>query len=235
MNRVLILAGGIGERCKTDNIPKQFLQLNGKDIILHTVSVFETSDNIDEIYIVCKNEWQDYCNKLMHDNNIIKFIKCINNGDTCLESIYNGLKELTNVSNDEDLIFIHDSVRPFIDNKLINELVSKANIYGNCIPVANIIETPTIIKDDIIIKTVNRATAFTAKAPQVFKFKTILDCYKNKESELNNYCDSAQIAFSNNVELHTILCDTTNIKITSRMDFYLARALLNCKEDKQFI
>lgn len=234
MNRVLVLAGGVGERC-SGNLPKQFLKLSGKDIILHTIEKFENSNDIDEIYIACKSDWIDYCTELMHKNEITKFKTCIENGTTCLGSILNGLNYIKNISNDNDLILIHDSVRPFIDEDFIHELIGVAQEKDNCIPVCKQIETPIILENDNITGTLNRNIAYTAKAPQVFRFGLIYDCYSKKVNELDNYCDSAQVAIANGVKLNYILGSDQNIKITTRKDFYLARALLNLQEDNQFI
>lgn len=234
MNRVLLLAGGIGERCKA-NIPKQFLKLNGKDILLHTILKFEQATQIDEIYVICKTDWQDYCVQLLAEHKISKFVRCIDNGDTCLGSIYNGLKYLEGISNDNDLVLIHDSVRPFIDDALIKQVINEATIHGNCIPVAKQIETPIMVIGNEVKDTINRDIMYSAKAPQCFKFGNIFKAYQTREPDFQQYCDSAQIAFSVGIKLHTVPCEPSNIKITSRMDFYLARALLNCEEDKQFI
>ena len=234
MNRVLLLAGGIGERCRA-NIPKQFLKLNGKDILLHTILKFEQSSLIDEIYVICKTDWQDYCVDLLHANKVSKFKGCISNGDTCLGSIFNGLSFLHDISAPDDLVLIHDSVRPFIDDALITAVIKTAQKYGNCIPVAKQIETPIMVIDNEVKDTINRNVMYSAKAPQCFTFGKIYDAYTALVNDFGKYCDSAQIAFANGNQLHTVQCEPTNIKITSRMDFYLARALLNCEEDKQFI
>jgi 2-C-methyl-D-erythritol 4-phosphate cytidylyltransferase len=162
-------------------------------------------------------------------------VRCIDNGDTCLGSIYNGLKYLEGISSDNDLVLIHDSVRPFIDDALIKQVINEATIHGNCIPVAKQIETPIMVIGNEVKDTINRDIMYSAKAPQCFKYGNIFKAYQTREPDFQQYCDSAQIAFSVGIKLHTVQCEPSNIKITSRMDFYLARALLNCEEDKQFI
>ncbi|MDD7382229.1 MAG: IspD/TarI family cytidylyltransferase [Bacillales bacterium] len=234
MNRVLILAGGIGERC-SGNLPKQFLKLSGKDIILHTVEKFENSKDIDEIYIACKSDWIDYCINLMNKNEITKFKTCIANGATCLGSILNGLNYLRKISSDSDILLIHDSVRPFIDEEFIHDLIVVAEEKDTCIPICKQIETPITIENDKIKESQNRNSAYVAKAPQVFRFGLIYDCYMKKQKSLDDFCDSAQVALANGVKLNYINGSDQNIKITTRKDFYLARALLNLQEDSQFL
>lgn len=234
MNRVLILAGGIGERC-SGNLPKQFLKLSGKDIIVHTVEKFENSNDIDEIYIACKSDWIDYCTELMHRNEITKFKTCINNGSTCLGSILNGLNYLRTISSDNDLLLIHDSVRPFIDEDFIHNLIEVAKEKDTCIPICKQIETPITLANGEIKESQNRNAAYVAKAPQVFKFGLIYDCYMKKQKTLDDFCDSAQVALANGIKLNYIIGSDQNIKITTKKDFYLARALLNLQEDGQFL
>ena len=142
---------------------------------------------------------------------------------------------MRNVSSDEDLLLIHDSVRPFIDEDFIHDIVEVAKEKDNCIPICKQTETPITLENDEIKESQNRNTAYVAKAPQVFRFGIIYDCYMKKQKSLDDFCDSAQVALANGVKLNYVLGSDQNIKITTRKDFYLARALLNLQEDGQFL
>ena len=122
MNIALIFAGGIGKRMNVTGIPKQFLKLYGKEIIIYTLEIFENNKNIDGIVISCLKEKIEDLKKIIEKNNLKKIVSIVSGGNTGQESIYNGLKEIEKRYSKNDIILIHDGVRPLINyyNKIYN-------------------------------------------------------------------------------------------------------------------
>ena len=127
MNSAVIFAGGTGSRMNSKVLPKQFLKIYGKPVIIHTLEVFENCDEIDEIIVVILQGWERYLQCLLEQYCITKVKKVVTGGETGQQSIYNGLKEIR-----DGIVLIHDGVRPFISSKLIKENIemckSKRNI-----------------------------------------------------------------------------------------------------------
>lgn len=116
MNIAVIFAGGVGKRMKTNGVPKQFLEVYGKPILIYTLEKFENNHNIDAIVIACLEEKIDYCQKLINKFEITKVRAIVKGGKTGQESIYNGLRAADQISeSDNDIVLIHDGVRPLID------------------------------------------------------------------------------------------------------------------------
>ncbi len=242
MNVALIFAGGTGIRMNSRTKPKQFLELHGKTIIMHTIEHFENHEDIDFIVVVCIKDWM---NELMHDlkiNAIKKVVCVVEGGETAQASIYNGLlcikKELKKFdlnNNEKTIVLIHDGVRPLIDAKLISANISCVKEYGNAVTVSREFETLTLVDENDNISQVNdREKVRIARAPQSFYFEDILKVHEQAiQDQINGVVDSASIMNQYGYKVHTIIGPTENIKVTTATDFYIFRALLDAKESSQ--
>ena len=135
MNIGLIFAGGSGVRMNTKGLPKQFLEMNGKAIIIHTIEHFEKCKAIDAIVIVCLKDYIEYLEDLLDRDRITKVKKIVPGGSCGQESIYHGLCAAEEISeNEDDIILIHDGVRPLISGKLIHDNINMVKEKGNAIP-----------------------------------------------------------------------------------------------------
>lgn len=235
MNYVVIFAGGVGTRMGSD-IPKQFLEVDNKPILVHTVEKFSNNDLIDGIVVVCKKEYLDFCNLKINSFGLKKIIDVIPGGETGQDSIYQGLDYLAqNVSNcDDDIVLIHDGVRPVIDNELIDNSIACVMKNGNSIAVSKAIET--VIKVDengCIAETVNRAFCRNAKAPQCFYLKDIYEVHNRARKVGYNdlMIDSASLMSFYGYKLNTIECSCENIKITTINDFCMFKTLYEMKNN----
>lgn len=238
MNIALIFAGGTGTRMHSKTKPKQFLELHGKAIIIHTVDNFERHAEIDGIVIVCISEWIPYLKQLLKNAHITKVKGVVSGGDTGQKSIYNGLKYIydnISISPKEDIVMIHDGVRPIITDTLISENIQCVKENGNCITTAPAFETIILKKNDQEIGTIlDRNQCAYAKAPQSFRLSDILDVHEKAMKEgKHDFIDSAILMKSYGYILHTVTCGTENIKITSPSDFYIFRAICEAKENSQ--
>ena len=173
MNYALIFAGGCGRRMNSKSRPKQFLELHGKEIIIYTIEHFEKHPDIEGIMVVCIKEWIDYLKRILDKNGIKKVKWIVPGGETGQDSIYNGLKVLHDNCKNEDIVLIHDGVRPLIDEQLITENIESVKNHGSAITVAPVIETVMLADDDKVYKSVERSKCNMAKAPQSFFLKDI--------------------------------------------------------------
>lgn len=235
MNTVVIFAGGVGSRMKTQGIPKQFLKINGMPIIIHTLKAFEDTEEIDAIVVSCLethiNELKGYVNEY----GLKKVQKIVPGGRTSQESIINGLIEAKKASTGEnDIVLIHDGVRPIIDEDLIKRNIEAVQQYGSSISCAQQKETTILSENgEEIMQITDRAKTWVARAPQAFFLDDILEAQRNavKSGDIN-CVDSCTVMkkYGKIKNPHITRCDTDNIKITTPDDYYIAESLINARK-----
>ena len=232
----LIFAGGTGKRMNTKTLPKQFLELHGKPIIIHTIEHFESHPEIKDIVVVCVDGWLDYCRDLLARFNIKKVSQVVPGGETGQMSIFNGLEALREkYQGNDDYVLIHDGVRPLIDEEIIAKNIESVKKYGTAITVKPVIETVVQVdEEDIINNVIERSTCQTAVAPQSFLLSEIYSLHMRAQAEkLFDMTDSATLARYFGLPLHTVMGGSENIKITTPSDFYIFRAIYEARENAQ--
>lgn len=229
MNYVVIFAGGVGSRMGSKT-PKQFLKVKEKPIIIHTIEKFHMHSSIDGVIVVCKREYIDYCKELIDKYRLNKVYDVICGGKTGQLSIYNGVEFLyRNVSQNpsNDIVLIHDGVRPIINEHLISKSIECTMKNGNSIAVSKAVET--VIKVDSygnIIETVDRSICRNAKAPQCFYLKDLWEIHeKALKDQKIDMIDSATLMSEYGYKLYTTECNAENIKITTPIDYYMFRGM----------
>ena len=236
MNIALIFAGGVGSRMNSKELPKQFLRIYDKPIIVHTIEHFEKNAQIDAIVDVCVSDWIDYFKELVFKYHLQKIRRIVPGGKTGQLSIYNGLLAAKEIAQDEkNVVLIHDGVRPLINENLISRNIESVQKYGSSITSGIVKETIVEINDDGDIKTVpDRAHSRVAKAPQSFWLDDILSAHhKALDAGRDDFIDSCSMMQYYGFHLHMIDGPYENIKITTPEDFYTMRAVLQVKEDAQ--
>ena len=187
MNTAVIFAGGTGKRMHSGNVPKQFLELNGKPIIIHTIEHFDKHPMIDAIVVVCIADWIDFLKGKLEEFGITKVVSVIPGGKTGQESIRNGLYEIrdkVDCDPKDTVVLIHDGVRPLINEKLITDNIETVHKFGNAITVVPAIETIIEIDDDEhITKVADRSHCKLARAPQSFYLADILEAHRKSIEE----------------------------------------------------
>lgn len=237
MNIALIFAGGIGSRMGSDT-PKQFLEWNGKAIIIHTLNMFEKHSNIDEIVIACKEDWIEYTRELIQKEGIQKVVSIIPGGKTALDSQYYGLKKIRQLHSEEEIaVLIHDGVRPLVDAGTIKRNIDSVWKYGNAITVTKAIETVIKINEEGSIEEIlNRDYCRMAKAPQSFRLNEILRAHEKAiEEGKHDFIDSASLMIHYGYTLHTVMGEPENIKVTTPSDYYMFLGISKNRENKQKI
>jgi len=234
MVTALIFAGGTGQRMNSRSKPKQFLEIHGKPIIIYTLEHFEHHINVDNIVIVCLESGISDLKGFLQRYAITKATSIIVGGKTGHESIYNGLLCMKDHYKDDDIVLIHDGVRPLITEELITENINCVKKYGTAITVEPAIESVVqSIDGDIIDSVPKRNQMYTAKAPQSFYFKEILDIYERAYSDGFLAIDSAHLLSVYGCKMHMVMSPKNNMKITSASDFYIFRALFEAVENQQ--
>ena len=239
MNTVVIFAGGTGHRMNSKTVPKQFLELHGKPIIIYTLEQFERHPLVDGIVVVCLKGWEAYLQKLLNRYFIEKVRAIVPGGETGQESIYHGLKKLSELYSGDDIVLVHDGVRPLIDEETITANIESVQLNGSAVTVAPCNETVTTFDFDApnqIEDIIERRHCKIAKAPQSFYLKELLAAHERARKEgISDFIDSASMMRHYGHRLYTVDGQAANIKITTPMDFYIFRAIVDARENRQIM
>lgn len=238
MNIALIFAGGTGQRMHTKSRPKQFLELNGKPIIIYTLEIFDNHPDIDGIVVACLESWIPFLKKMLRKFEITKVVDIVPGGNSGQESIYNGLcaaEKFSKENGDEnDIVLIHDGVRPLITEDTISDNIEMTHEKGNCITCVPATETFVVRQNDGSLEIPDRNNSLIARAPQTFRLKDILEVDRKAIAEgKNNFIDSCTMMSHYGYYMNTIIGPMENIKITTPTDFFIFRAMIQVHENQQ--
>ncbi|WP_159991235.1 2-C-methyl-D-erythritol 4-phosphate cytidylyltransferase [Pelistega ratti] len=232
MNYAVIFAGGTGSRMNSKVLPKQFLKIYGKPVIIHTLEVFQNCDEVDEIIVVILEGWEEYLQSLIKQYRLSKVKKIVCGGETGQQSIYNGLKEIK----EDGIVLIHDGVRPFITQELIKENINVAQRAKIAITCVKAKETLISVENNTIQDILKREVSYMARAPQTFDIALLKSAHQKAITDNNfSFVDSCAIVkyYFPNADFNIVECGSENIKITTQEDFYLAKAMFSLEEDEQ--
>ncbi len=229
MNVAVIIAGGVGARTG-QQVPKQFINVMDKPIIIYTLERFQAQEEIDAIEVVCLDGWQDVLRTYARQYGIAKLKWVVTGGKSGQESIFNGLKNLKDVCGEDDIVVIHDGIRPMVEKHILKSCIDVCEEHGNGITALPVYEQVFKKYDDASSKEyIPRENLMILQTPQAYKFGNILAAYEK--------------AFSENVGLHdssyanTLMTDLgqtlyfsegsrKNIKITTKEDIEIFKAML---------
>lgn len=235
MNIAVVFAGGVGARMKS-GVPKQFLTVYDKPIIIHTLEKFQYCNAIDAIVVACVESHIERLRALCERFGISKVKKICPGGTSGQLSIYNGLLAAKDISEGKgDIVLIHDGVRPVIEEELLLQLIASVEKNGSAIACAPCVETVAIAGENgEILSTTDRSKSFLARAPQCFYLKDILANHKKALSEgREDFIDSCSMMAHYGTKLHMVECSRDNIKITTPDDFFLFKAILEARQNSQ--
>ena len=227
-----ILAGGTGIRMGNVDKPKQFLFLGNKPIIIHTIEKFYINPNFNKIIVLCPKQWinytKDLINKYIKDNQNIIVIEAGNVRNETIMKAINYIESNFSI-NSEDIIVTHDSVRPFVTHKIIEDNINAAIKYGACDTV--IPASDTIVQSlngQFVSDIPNRVNMYQGQTPQSFKILKLKELYnKLSNNEKSILTDAAKIFIMNNEDVFLVNGEVTNIKITYPYDLKVANSILN--------
>lgn len=218
----VIVAGGSGMRMQTE-IPKQFLLLNGKPVIMHTISAFFASPQKPELLVVLNEQhfslWEDLCRK----HNFTIEHQLVAGGSTRFYSV----KEALGLIEEHSIIAIHDAVRPLISTQIISEAYELALKKGNAVVAVPSKDSVRLQNSNGVSYSLNRTEVFLVQTPQTFQSSIIKKAYQQSYNE--HFTDDASVAESDGAQINLLNGDPDNFKITFPTDLRLAEMILNEK------
>ena len=231
MNYAVILAGGSGKRMKSIDIPKQYYEINDVPVIVYTLKTFIDIDCFDYIYLAVNEDYKNYVNDLLEKyfkGNIAK-ITIVNGGDERIDSIHNVIEAIDESSiNDDDIIVIHDAVRPFVTEKIIKDNIKGAREYGATVTSVPVNDTILLSTDgDYVDRIPIRKTLFHGQSPDSFNLKTFIELENKLTDEQKEIITgTSQVCTLNDYPIKMIEGDTVNFKITTDADLDLAEHII---------
>ena len=224
MISAIILAGGKGKRMGAP-VSKQFIEIKGKPIIYYTIKKFSENKKIDNIVVVLSKDEVGYFKENILEKYNLKVDNIVIGGTERQDSVYNGLKSLEDTNT--DIVLIHDGARPFISDRIIDDGIKFAQVYGACAP--GVMPKDTIkIKNEsnFSVSTPDRGSLVAIQTPQVFKFNEILECHE--KIKINNIVvtDDTMVAEKFGYSLYLYDGEYTNIKVTTPEDLILGEKLI---------
>ena len=225
----IIIAGGVGSRMG-QSIPKQFLNVDDRPIIIYTLQVFQKHPNIDSIVVVCLDGWHEILKSYAEQFEITKLESIVSGGVNGQESIKNGLMEVKRLGySDNDIVLIHDAIRPMVDDDILSDNIAKSELYGNATAVVPC--TTVVLKkssdESYSEEVVNREDLYLTQTPQAFKLGEILEAHKEAEEKgINNSIASCSLYTELGKKVYYSVGSETNIKLTRPGDIQIFKALL---------
>lgn len=236
MNIAIIIAGGSGSRMGQD-IPKQFINVYDKPVLVYTLQSFQRHPQVDAIEVVCLEGWHDIVWAYAKQFNIDKLKWIVSGGETGQESIRNGVYNLEGKVNDDDIIIVHDGIRPLVESSVLTDVISKCRQYGNAVSSMPYNEQIFVVNEDDETTTtqyIPRETLRRVATPQAYHFKLLrTKYYEAFEKEIGIYGS----AYTNTmmvelgVELHFAAGSDKNIKLTTKDDLEMFKAYLKADKD----
>ena len=232
-NIALLIAGGSGNRMHQD-IPKQFLTVNEQPVIIYTLQAFETHPEIDVIAVVCIQGWEQVLWAYAKQFNINKLQYVIPGGKNGQDSIRNGVYELEKHYSQEDLVLIHDAIRPMVSAEIISDCIRVANQYGNAVTVIPCAEAMIQTEDGVSSSgSYPREKLKRTQTPQAFHIGDICDLHRRAlEAGITNSVASCTLMIEMGEQIYFSSGSEKNIKLTTVEDIDIFKALLAAKRSE---
>jgi 2-C-methyl-D-erythritol 4-phosphate cytidylyltransferase len=233
LKRIAIIpAAGMGKRMGA-SINKQYLLLADKPILAHTLEFFQQAEFIDEIYPVVPQEEIDYCrSNVVEKYGIAKVRQIVAGGAERQNSVLNALRAIK--AEADDIILIHDGVRPFVPLAAVRRSMELAGEYDGALVAVPVKDTVKVVKETFAVETPPRETLWLAQTPQTFRYKVIRTAHELAEAE--GFCgtDDSSLLERHGKNVHIVIGDYRNIKITTPEDLVLAEAILTIYQNVIF-
>lgn len=236
MNIALIIAGGNGSRMKQE-IPKQFLSIYDKPVIVYTLECFQRHPNIEAIMAVCLEGWEEILRAYSKQFNIDKLKWVVHGGKTAQESIRNGVFELKDACAPDDIVVIHDGIRPMVDDFVLSDVLIKCGQYGNAVTSLPYNEQIFVLDPESDISTtqyIPRDTLRRVSTPQAYRYETLLWAYTKAFSEsigiqASTYANTLMVELGE--RLYFAAGSEKNIKLTTKDDLELFKSYIKLEKD----
>ena len=224
MNVAIIAAAGQGTRMAGKR-PKQFLELAGTPILIHTLKVFERCDVIHEIIVVLAAEEADGFLVLAQEHGLRKVAAVVSGGRSRAESVLNGLRAIN--AKAVEIVVVHDGVRPFVTTEEISRTVEAAKVDGAAILVSTPVDTIKEVRAGAVARTLDRSTFRNALTPQCFDYKLLVRAYEQADVSDPELTDESSLVERLGARIAIVEGSPRNIKITCEEDLLIGAAILN--------
>lgn len=227
-NIVLLMMGGSGIRCGAP-VPKQFVEINNKEIYSYILDGLDRLESIDDIIVVVHSDWISHVEKYCAEANLKKVYGVVAGGSTRSESVLNGLVKAKEFASDDDVVMMIDTTHPYVDEKGICELSDAVREYGGATLGQRQYDTCyRIDENDMLTQVIPRQEIVSGASPEGFLFKTIYDIYTNStKEELDKMTSAGAIALAHNVKMKVCTLNTINLKITYPQDLEILKYLID--------
>lgn len=227
-NIAIILSGGTGTRMGL-NTPKQYLVINSLPILHYSIKTFLENDKIDMIVICCAEERKEFIQEYLGLLNVNKAIIYSNPGETRQLTIYNALKKLSGICENNDIVIIHDAARPLVSQDLINRCLCECCKHDGVLPVIKMKDTVYLSQDGKVIKNLlDRNQLFAGQAPEAFKYQKYIETHQRlSHEEILKINGSTEIAYKCGLDIALIKGDESNFKITTVEDLSNFKNIIN--------
>ena len=238
MNYAIVLAAGVGQRMRNGGLPKQFLKLMGKPIVIYTLEKFEECKEIGQIIVVCHGSYVEYMKSIIQMYQIDKADTVIVGGRNRQDSLKRGLDAVVESGGKkDDIVVIHDGVRPLVGMTTIHENIRVARQYGCAVTVHPVTETVVITQTEeaSMPDFMKRADTYSMTAPQTFQLGKINEAYQINDGQMQGdmpLLDAAMVYAQTGGDIHLVKEQGANIKITTPEDYYFLKAMLELEENK---
>lgn len=237
MNYGIILAGGVGQRMRSSGMPKQFLEVFGKPIIIYTLEKFEHCADIDRYVVVCNPSWLSHMEQLSERYGLTKLFKIVSGGKDRQDSVKQGLLAIMcDGAKVDDVVAVHDGVRPLVQTAILSENIRVAQKHGCAMTVKPVIETVCVTSSDeaTFDDFKKRDDTYTLTAPQTFRIGVLTETLDRMEqTDTSTPVLDAAIGYAYLGGRIPIVREINhNLKITTPEDFFILKALLELEESK---
>lgn len=231
MNIALIIAGGVGARMHQD-IPKQFINVYDKPVIIYTLEAFQKHPNIDAIEVVCLDGWHDILRAYSKQFGITKLENIVSGGAVGQDSIRNGLYDIASRHTDpDDIVLIHDAIRPMVSADIISDNIRVCRQYGNAITVIPCTAAMLKTADGLVSDTtIPRDNLKSTQTPQTFFLQEIVEVHKEAiKRGITNSIASCTLYIEMGKPVYMSIGSEKNLKLTTSEDIEIFMALLHAK------
>lgn len=234
MNIALIKAGGVGSRMNAD-VPKQFIQVSGKPVVIYTLEVFERHPEIDAIVVVCVEEWIETLRNHVYDFEITKVKSIVAGGKTSLKSIREGLREINHLFAPEDMVLIHDANRPLVSDAIISDVIEKAAIHGSAVAAIPCTDEAMVSNAalDAAETLLDHKRVFRVQTPDAYRVGEIFELIEGTpEEDLEHFGATNVLMLSLKKPVFFAKGSETNIRLTTQDDITMMKSLLTVQAEK---
>ncbi len=232
----IIVAGGSGVRMNM-NIPKQFVPVDGKPVLLYTLENFQNHAQVDAIEVVCIDGWQDDVWDYARQYGIDKLKWIVTGGASVQESIRNGVENLKSVCSEDDVVIIHDGIRPLVDADVLDDVIEKCRLYGNGVTSMPYNEQIFLVDDEIsTMRYIPRETLRRVATPQAYRYGLVRSAYQEafrREIGIygSSYTNTMMVELGH--RLYFAKGSDKNIKLTTPDDLAIFRGYMHNKKEQQ--